>query len=88
MGNYQASNTFDNVAPGQPFYYCETYKWLYKSTMPFTVDQVVMLVIADGDLNQIKATATGGSRYMSTVLMERISLLKVPTPSTNQEITR
>jgi hypothetical protein len=31
--------------------------------MPFTVDQVdpLVLVIADGDLNQIKATATGGS---------------------------
>jgi hypothetical protein len=30
---------------------------------PFTVDQVdpLVLVIADGDLNQIKATATGGS---------------------------
>jgi hypothetical protein len=37
--------------------------------MPFTVDQVdPLVVIADGDLNQIKATATGGQEYMSTVL--------------------
>jgi hypothetical protein len=44
--------------------------------MPFTVDQVDPLVhIADGDLNQIKSKPLPvGQEYMSTVLMERISL--------------
>jgi hypothetical protein len=36
---------------------------VYNLLCHFTVDQVdpLVLVIADGDLNQIKATATGGS---------------------------
>jgi hypothetical protein len=47
--------------------------------MPFTVDQVdPLVVIADGDLNQIKATATGGSGVYE-YSFKRISLLKVPT---------
>jgi hypothetical protein len=62
LGNYQASNTFDNVAPGPHFITVRHTNGCIQST-PFTVDQVdpLVLVIADGDLNQIKATATGGS---------------------------
>jgi hypothetical protein len=46
--------------------------------MPFTVDQVdpLVLVIADGDLNQIKA-ATGGSGVYEYSFNGEISLLKV-----------
>jgi hypothetical protein len=55
--------------------------------MPFTVDQVdpLVLVIADGDLNQIKATLPVDQVYEYSFNGE-ISLLKVP-PS-NQQITR
>jgi hypothetical protein len=38
------------------------------------IDQVdpLALVIADGDLNQIKATGSGGAGQYSTVLMEKL----------------
>ncbi len=63
LGNYQSSNTFDNVAPGSHFITVRHTNGCIQSTIPFTVDQVdpLVLVIDDGDLNQIKATATGGS---------------------------
>jgi hypothetical protein len=77
LGNYKRV-TFDNVAPGQHFINVRHTNGCIQSTMPFTVDQVnpLVLVIADGDLNQIKATATGG--YMSTVLMERDFTTEIP----------
>jgi hypothetical protein len=85
--NYQASNTFDNVAPG-PFITVRHTNGCIQSTMPFTVDQVdpLVLVIADGDLNQIKATATGGSGYEYSFNGEDFTTES--TTSTNQEITR
>ncbi|MFV8333189.1 T9SS type B sorting domain-containing protein [Flavobacterium sp. GSP14] len=63
LGNYQASNTFDNVVPGQHFITVRHTNGCIQRTQNITVDQVdpLVLVIADGDLNQIKATATGGS---------------------------
>lgn len=63
LGNYQASNVFDNVAPGQHTITVRHTNGCIQTTAPFTVDQVdpLVLVIDDGDLNQIKATATGGS---------------------------
>ncbi|MFV8357101.1 T9SS type B sorting domain-containing protein [Flavobacterium sp. XS1P32] len=63
LGNYQASNTFDNVVPGQHFITVRHTNGCIQRTQNITVDQVdpLVIVIADGDLNQIKATATGGS---------------------------
>jgi hypothetical protein len=45
LGNYQASNTFDNVAPGQHFITVRHTNGCIQSTMPFTVDQVDPLVL-------------------------------------------
>jgi hypothetical protein len=58
-----ASNTFDNVVPGQHFITVRHTNGCIQLRKIFTVDQVdpLVLVIADGDLNQIKATPTGGS---------------------------
>ncbi|MDG2431867.1 T9SS type B sorting domain-containing protein [Flavobacterium sp.] len=62
-GNYQASNVFNDLAPGSHFINVRHTNGCTQSTIPFTVDAVapLSLVIADGDLNQIKASAAGGA---------------------------
>ena len=63
LGNYQASNIFIDVTPGPHFINVRHTNGCEKATLPFIIDQVdpLTLVIADGDLNQIKATGSGGA---------------------------
>jgi gliding motility-associated-like protein len=62
LGNWQTSNIFLNVAPGSHFVNVRHTNGCEQATVPFVVDQVdpLTLVIDDGDLNQIRATAAGG----------------------------
>ncbi|OCB75445.1 T9SS type B sorting domain-containing protein [Flavobacterium crassostreae] len=63
LGNYQTSNIFENVAPGPHTITVRHTNGCIKTTPEFKVVQVdpLALVVVDGDLNQIKATTTGGA---------------------------
>ncbi|MCD0474213.1 T9SS type B sorting domain-containing protein [Flavobacterium sp. EDS] len=59
---YQDSNIFVNVAPGSHTVTVLHSNGCEKTTLPFTIDvvQPLTLTLADGGLNEIVATATGG----------------------------
>ncbi|MBK0369662.1 T9SS type B sorting domain-containing protein [Flavobacterium agrisoli] len=61
-GTFQASNVFANVAPGPHFVVAKHNNGCEKMTTIFDVAQVdpLALTLADGDMNEIVATATGG----------------------------
>jgi gliding motility-associated-like protein len=63
LGNWTVSNIFENVAPGIHFIRARHSNGCEKDTKDFTIDAVqpLALAIADGGLNEIVATATGGS---------------------------
>lgn len=59
---YQDSNIFVNVAPGKHTVTARHSNGCEQTTLPFTIDAVqpLTLTLADGGLNEIVATATGG----------------------------
>ncbi|NRT14507.1 gliding motility-associated-like protein [Flavobacterium sp. 28A] len=63
LGNWQVSNIFENLTPGTHSISVRHTNGCIQATDPFDIIQVdpLGLAIDDGDLNQIKATATGGA---------------------------
>ncbi len=62
-GVEQASNVFTNLSPGPHFIMAHHKNTCIDATDPFTIDQVdpLTMTLAQGGLNEIVATATGGS---------------------------
>lgn len=62
LGNFQASNVFVNVAPGPHFVIARHSNGCEKLTANFDVDLIepLALVLSNGEMNEIIATATGG----------------------------
>ncbi|OUL59936.1 T9SS type B sorting domain-containing protein, partial [Flavobacterium sp. AJR] len=62
-GEYQSSNVFVNVAPGRHTVTARHLRGCEQKTVPFTIDDIqpLTLVLSNGELNEIVATATGGS---------------------------
>lgn len=60
--NYQLSNTFPNVAPGNYTVYVEHVNGCLNNQETFTIDQIdpVFVTLQETGLNQITATASGG----------------------------
>ncbi|MCV9932354.1 T9SS type B sorting domain-containing protein [Flavobacterium sp. LS1R47] len=59
---YQLSNIFENVAPGRHTVTARHTNGCEQTTLPFIIEvlQPLTLTLADGGLNEIVATATGG----------------------------
>ncbi|OXG05560.1 T9SS type B sorting domain-containing protein [Flavobacterium araucananum] len=62
-GPYQSANTFKNVAPGSHMITARHTNGCIQSTKEFTINSVepLALLLADGDMNEIIATTTGGT---------------------------
>ncbi|RKR10332.1 gliding motility-associated-like protein [Flavobacterium sp. 90] len=79
---YQSNNLFTNVSPGMQTIYARNSNGCIQQTKEFFIDYVepLNLTLADGELNEIVATATGGeSQY-------RYSFNNEPNSTTNKFI--